>query len=85
VPDDFTRFAKRGLFAYDWQDVHRVSYEKSGCYELVARPTRKLADGRLPPDLARLAGLTRLQAITFEEATMIDLANYVTVVDSSDE
>jgi hypothetical protein len=84
VPDAFTRFANRGLFAYDWQDVHKVTREETGCYELVARPSLRLAAVELPGDLARWARLTRLEAMTFEEASMIDLAQYVTVVESGD-
>jgi hypothetical protein len=79
VPDAFTVFARRGLFVYDWQDVHRVSREATGCYELVARPSAELTAAELPSDLARLARLTRLEAIVFEEATMIPLEQYIPV------
>lgn len=41
-PDDFVAFAKRGLFALDWSDVHRLISQELGGYELQARPLRPL-------------------------------------------
>jgi hypothetical protein len=42
-PQDFRLCAERGLFAYDWSDVHRTDAEALGSYELMARPTKPLA------------------------------------------
>src|SRR5438132_124105 len=36
-PDDFIAFARRGLFAYDWRDVHQAR-DRTFRYELLARP-----------------------------------------------
>jgi hypothetical protein len=83
VPDADTRFAERGLLVYDWQDVHRV-HGKSGCYELVALPSAELAAAALRSELARLARLTRLEAIVFEEATMIPLEQYIPIARPDD-
>src|SRR5690242_13821037 len=33
-PDSYMAFAQRGVFAYDWADVHRVGKTCSGVYEL---------------------------------------------------
>ena len=80
VPDAFARFARRGLYAYDWQDAHRAGGDRSGRYELVARPSVEVDASELSVDLARLARLTRLQPLIFEQTTMIDVARYVAVV-----
>ena len=45
-PDDFVAFARRGFFAFDWADVHRVR-DQSGRYELQARPLVPLGVGLL--------------------------------------
>jgi hypothetical protein len=39
----FGALAKRGVFVYDWSDVHRVSSAQTGLYELVAAPAVPLA------------------------------------------
>ena len=41
-PDDYLAFARRGCFAFDWADVHRVA-ERSGRYELQASPMMPIA------------------------------------------
>jgi len=50
-PDDFIAFAERGLYAYDWCDVHRTTGASSGCYELVAVPLRPVLISELPEGL----------------------------------
>ena len=37
-PDDFIDMAERGLFVYDWTDVHRTASEEIGAYELISVP-----------------------------------------------
>jgi hypothetical protein len=53
-PASFQALGERGLFVYDWQDVHRAS-GLVGAYELVASPGAGLAIHELPNSLARLA------------------------------
>src|SRR5687767_12160860 len=38
-PSSYVALANRGLFVYDWSDVHRTTAETSNVYELVAAPT----------------------------------------------
>ena len=51
IPDDFVAYAERGLFAYDWTDVHRTRASSTGRYELICRPRspRALRDLTAPP------------------------------------
>lgn len=61
-PDDFLELAERGLFVYDWTDVHRKNHDRIRSYELVALPRStclKLA--QLSPDLKGLASCGRIQ------------------------
>lgn len=64
-PDDFVAFAKRGLFSYDWSDVHRTNHEALGCYELQASPVQPLSIEQLPEKLRSLAKATTLTLVTF--------------------
>ncbi|MFJ3049839.1 hypothetical protein [Pseudomonas nitroreducens] len=64
-PDDFVRFAKRGFFAYDWSDVHRVTRRRIGGYELQARPLRPLTLSELPASLRATAAATELLDVSF--------------------
>ena len=62
---DFVYFAKRGLFAYDWSDVHRVASKAMGAYELQALPTSPRHISQLPASVQVLAGATQLAGVAF--------------------
>ena len=64
-PDDFIAFAKRGLFAYDWSDVHRAASKCLGGYELQVRPSSPLRLSQLPTPVQALASATLLSGVTF--------------------
>ena len=64
-PDDFIAFAKRGLFSYDWSDVHRTNQESIGGYELQARPSSPIKVWSLPTSLRPMAAATMLSGVTF--------------------
>jgi hypothetical protein len=64
-PDDFIAFAKRGLFAYDWSDAHRVASKCLGGYELQAQPSSPLHLAQLPALLQAPASATLLSGVKF--------------------
>ena len=64
-PDDFVAFARRGLFSYDWSDVHRTRKNCVEGYELQARPVRPLTIEQLPKALQLIAAATKLEAVVF--------------------
>lgn len=70
-PDDFIAFAKRGLFAYDWSDVHRLASQELGGYELQARPVQPLCLADLPAPLQTIAAATRLSGVVFGASTVV--------------
>ena len=70
-PDDFIAFAKRGLFAYDWSDVHCSAHQASGSYELQARPSRPLTLLDLPASLQAVAPATRLSGLSFGSSVVV--------------
>jgi hypothetical protein len=57
VPDpiSFTELSKRGLFVYDWTDVHLPQAQMRSAYELVCAPAARLDLGALPVALRDLA------------------------------
>lgn len=67
----FVAFAKRGFFAYDWSDVHRVAHQALNGYELQYRPLNPLTLYDLPPPLRALAELTRLSNVIFGVAIVV--------------
>jgi hypothetical protein len=64
-PDDFVAWAERGLYAYDWNDVHRSHAERTGCYELVAKPLRPASLASLAHDLRTPFEATVIAGATF--------------------
>lgn len=38
-PDDYLALAKRGLYVYDWSDIHEGFSNKRNAYELMATPS----------------------------------------------
>ncbi len=54
-PASFIALSERGLFVYDWTDVHATS-KRTNAYELVAAPTVALCLEQLPADLRSIAG-----------------------------
>lgn len=48
---DWLVFAEHGLFAYDFQDVHRIGTEKRGGYNLIYRPSVPAMTTELPEHL----------------------------------
>ena len=54
-PSSFIALSERGLFVYDWSDVHRTSAEALGAYELMSSPSVLLRATDLPAALRALA------------------------------
>lgn len=54
-PSSFKALGERGLFVYDWTDVHRTTVSALDAYELVAFPSACLDFDSLPERLKALA------------------------------
>lgn len=80
-PDDFIDLAERGIFAYDWTDVHRTARDEICAYELIAVPSNPIKIGQLPHDIAMLAESSKLQDVTFETATSLDVRKSLSCVE----
>ncbi|WP_315764223.1 MULTISPECIES: hypothetical protein [unclassified Bradyrhizobium] len=64
-PDSFIALCERGLFVYDWTDVHRTGKNETGGYELVAIPDAPIGSSRLPAELLDVADTLKLSATLF--------------------
>ena len=63
-PDDFAELAKRGLFVYDWSDIHRTTTAELRAYELVAVPARPIVDLEASSEIQeRVSGVVLPEAI----------------------
>lgn len=73
VPNDesFRSFGKRGLFVFDWSDVHRSQLQAKGLYELVCSPESPLLCEALPAGLQAVAVATPIAGESFSNATQL--------------
>lgn len=53
-PTSFAELSRRGLFVYDWTDVHRTNACALESYELMCSPTVRLSREDLPLELLAL-------------------------------
>ena len=72
-PDDFIDLAERGIFVYDWIDIHRTAGEALHVYEPVAIPIKPITTSALPSDLAALAKLLKLADVVFAARKVVDI------------
>jgi hypothetical protein len=56
-PSSFIELSRRGLFVYDWTDVHRPRSQALGTYELVASPSVAIKANDLPVGLHGLPAM----------------------------
>lgn len=70
--EDFVRLARRGLFAYDWQDVHRTR-GFSWKYEMIARPESPIQLDQMPQEMQELLRNTRFGSIRYSDCLTVDV------------
>ena len=75
--NSFAAIAERGLYVYDWTDVHRTATEEVHVYELVAAPTSPLKIAELPAELASVAALNAIPTADFVTAITLDVCQSV--------
>jgi hypothetical protein len=76
-PDDFISLAERGIYVYDWSDVHRTSSEAINAYELVAYANNPITIDMLPPSISKLAENIKLERVVFATDHNIDIMKQV--------
>jgi hypothetical protein len=81
-PESYIDLATRGVFVYDWQDVHRTANRGLRVYEPVAVPTQPIAALSMPADLATLAASLRLTNVAFSARENVDIRAYLSCVEA---
>lgn len=77
-PEEFIAFARRGLFAYDWQDCHRSS-GRSHRYEMLASPAVPVGIEQLEDEVAALFGKARFRSLRFADSLSIAVDEHVEI------
>jgi hypothetical protein len=67
-PSTFVAMAERGIYTFDWRDVHRTNSESTGRYELVCAPSMPLKAEALPRELQTIAMATCMASLEFGES-----------------
>jgi hypothetical protein len=75
-PDYFVALGRRGIFAYDWQDVHRRA-NRTHCYEMLARPAVSVIVEELAGLIRALACRVRFHSLHFSESPCIAVVELV--------
>jgi hypothetical protein len=70
-PDDFVNMSRRGLFVFDWTDIHRTRKEAIEAYELVAKPSTPLHTEQLPFDKRHSMSIIELEGIEFGSTSVL--------------
>ncbi|WP_137940450.1 hypothetical protein [Chitinivorax sp. B] len=82
-PDDFVEMAQRGLFVYDWCDVHRTASEFTHAYEPIAVPLNPISANLLPEVLMKVALATKLINVAFVEMQVLNIAAVLECCDAN--
>jgi hypothetical protein len=71
-PDSFIELASKGIFVYDWRDVHRTTTERLNIYEPVTVPSSPMTSDMLPAGLSSMAKALCFKNVTFADNQPID-------------
>jgi len=82
-PDDFIAIAQRGIFAYDWSDVHRTEHNEISAYELIAAPVDPIKIFQLPLEVASLAMNIKIESVIFETTKVLDVRETLNCVEGA--
>lgn len=75
-PDSFIAMAERGLFVYDWSDVHRTTAFLIDAHELMACPVRAVSLDELPEPLRSHAASVRYCGGAFNDREHFNATKY---------
>jgi hypothetical protein len=77
-PDDFIAMAERGLFVYDWTDVHRTRAEAIHAYELAARPVKPVSKDSIgDPEIVEAAAAAVLVRAAFSSQPILNVRDHL--------
>ena len=71
-PDSFIDLANRGIFVFDWSDIHRRNVDALGAYELMAIPSKPLMHSQLPEKLVNVVKSAEFLNLDFSTLETFD-------------
>src|SRR5579862_3582822 len=74
--DSFIEMVERGIFVYDWSDVHRTKAESLQAYEPLVVPLDPISLDRLPDRLRAYAAGTKFETVAFAEGQLLNVEAY---------
>ena len=77
-PEFYTSLAEKGLYVFDWFDIHRATKDHKNCYNKVADPKPPLLFSQLGDALCAMAGATNFPEIDFAEISDVNVTNFFT-------
>lgn len=83
-PDDFIELASRGVFVYDWRDVHRTSSEESNAYEPVAIPLTPITVDKLSDSLGSMVKSLLFADVAFVDGQPLDVCKHTSCCDAEE-
>ena len=72
---DWMEYSRKGLFGYDWLDVHRPARLRSECYEMVTAPENPIRLENLPSELANK--VLRIDSIRFDQTRVLKISKHL--------
>jgi hypothetical protein len=80
-PEHFLALGQRGLFVFDWSDVHRVRAAELGAYEMVCLPSSPLLESALSPELRQYLAYLSYFQVEFESVATFDPRRQTTCIE----
>lgn len=72
-----TMWAEKGVYAYDWTDVHRVAAADIHAYELLVAPTHPIKAAQLPVGLTEILKDVHFPAVMFYESKRLRVGRHL--------
>jgi len=71
-PDSFIDLARRGVFVFDWSDIHKRSVDALKAYELMAAPSKPLIQSQLSKELLNVVKSAEFLNVDFSTLKTFD-------------
>jgi len=72
-PDDFLDLSKRGIYGFDWDDVHRTKKDSRNRYELISKPFSPILFNEIQEFFSQNRPAVTFENIEFNSSNWIDL------------
>jgi hypothetical protein len=81
----FRAIAERGLYVFDWSDIHRTHKHHTSVYELVAMPENPIQLLHLPSIVSQAVTIFETETFVFEKSQSVDVSKFFKCLASNKE